>query len=247
MLNEQEEPGVRMTEKIQQLIESDARVRAFDCVRRGKSIPAGTFLKVALHGLFVEPVLFFVRMFPGAVGVQLRVWLARLTLRRMGKSSFIELGATLSGAENISISDFVLVDRGVELDAQGGEIVIGRRVHIGPGAHIAGLGGVYVGDYAAIGRNAQVLSHSEVAEGGKRVSGPMIPEEFNGMKTASVRLEKDSLVGAGAVILPGVTLGEGAVVAPNSLVISSVKPWQVVMGVPARPVSTRAPVTVPDI
>jgi acetyltransferase-like isoleucine patch superfamily enzyme len=119
-------------------------------------------------------------------------------------------------------------------------------VHIGPGAEIAGLGGVFIGDYAAVGSNAQVLSHSEALDGGKRLSGPMIPEEIKGMKTAPVRLEKDSFVGAGAVILPGITLGEGAVVAANSLVTADVKPWQVVMGVPARPVGRREPVQVPE-
>jgi len=236
-----------MSEKIQHIISTDCRVKAFDCMRRGRRIPFGTFIQVLLYGLFVEPFLFCVRFFPGSIGVQLRIWLGQLTLRHLGKCSFIEFGAILDSPRNISIADYVLIDRHVELDARGGEIVIGRRVHIGVGAHVAGMGGVFVGDYAAIGRNAQVLSHSEVVDGGKRMSGPMIPEEFKGMKTAPVRLEKDSVVGAGAIILPGVTLGEGAIAASNSLVIANVKPGQIVMGVPARPVGVRGPVTVPDM
>jgi acetyltransferase-like isoleucine patch superfamily enzyme len=236
-----------MSEKIERFIKTDYRANAFDHMRRGKRVPAAILLKLLLHGLFVEPFLFLIRFFPGAVGIQLRVWLGKLTLGSLGRCSFIEFGAILEGARNIRISDYVLIDRHVELDARGGEITIGRRVHIGPGAQIAGLGGVFIADYAAIGRNAQILSHSEAAEGGKRMSGPMIPEEIKAMKTAAVRLEKDSFVGVGAVILPGITLGEGAVVAANSLVIADVKPWQIVMGVPARPVGQREPVSVPDI
>jgi len=236
-----------LSEKIKQLIEQDCRFKAFDCMRRGRSIPFGVLLKVALYGVFVEPIIYLVRFCPGSVGIQLRVWGAKLTMRHIGKCSFIEFGAIIQGPENIRVSDYVLIDRFVDLDARGGEITIGRRVHIGPGAEIAGLGGVFIGDYAAVGSNAQVLSHSEAIDGGKRMSGPMIPEEIKGMKTAPVRLEKDSFVGAGSVILPGVTLGEGAVVAANSLVIADVKPWQVVMGVPARPVGRREPVNVPDL
>ena len=235
-----------MSEKIKRLIESDFRFKAFDCMRRGRRIPPGVFVKVALYGLFVEPVVYAIRFFPGSIGIQLRVWLARLTMRHIGRCSFIEFGALIQGAENIHLSDFVLIDRFVDLDARGGEIFVGKRVHIGPGAEIAGLGGVFIGDYAAVGSNAQVLSHSEAIDGGKRMSGPMIPEEIKGMKTAEVRLEKDSFVGAGSVILPGVTLGEGAVVAANSLVTGDVKPWQVVMGVPARVVGVREPVNVPE-
>ena len=236
-----------MSDKIKQVIQADCRANAFDHMRRGRSIPPDIFLKVLLHGLFIEPFIYVIRFLPGSVGIQLRIWLGKLTLRHLGHCSFIEFGAIIEGARNIHISDYVLIDRFVDLDARGGEITIGRRVHIGPGAQIAGMGGVFIGDYAAVGSNAKILSHSEVVENGKRMSGPMIPEEIKGMKTAPVRLEKDSFVGAGAIIVPGVSLGEGAVVAANSLVISDVQPWQIVMGVPARPVGKRERVSVPDM
>jgi serine acetyltransferase len=236
-----------VSDRIKKVIQTDCRANAFDHMRRGRRIPPGIFLKVLLRGLFVEPFIYAIRFLPGPIGMQLRLWLGKLTLRHLGRCSFIEFGAILEGARNINISDYVLIDRFVDLDARGGEITIGRRVHIGPGAQIAGMGGVFIGDYAAVGSNAKILSHSEAIENGKRMSGPWIPEEIKGMKTAPVYLEKDSFVGAGAIILPGVSLGEGAVVAANSLVISNVQPWQIVMGVPARPVGRREPVNVPDI
>ena len=211
-----------MSDKIKQVIQTDCRANAFDHMRRGQSIPPRIFLKVLLRGLFVDPLIYAIRFLPGSIGIQLRIWLGKLTLRHLGQCSFIEFGVIIEGASNIHISDYVLIDRFVDLDARGGEITVGRRVHIGPGAQIAGMGGVFIGDYAAVGSNAKILSHSEVVENGKRMSGPMIPEEIKGMKTAPVRLEKDSFVGAGAIIVPGVILGEGAVVAANSLVISNV-------------------------
>jgi acetyltransferase-like isoleucine patch superfamily enzyme len=45
-------------------------------------------------------------------------------------------------------------------------------------------------------------------------------------------------IGAGAVVLPGVTIGRGAVVAAGAVVTAPVEPYTVVAGVPARPIKT---------
>lgn len=104
-----------------------------------------------------------------------------------------------------------------------------------------------IGDYAAIARGASIYSHSEAIIGGKRMSGPMIPEYQKGMKTAPVTIAKDALIGVNALILPGVTVGEGAIVGANSMVNKNVKDWAIVFGTPAKPVGTRPKVTVEDI
>lgn len=236
-----------MTNRLQQFVESNYRARAFDQMRRGQRLSPLLLIRLLLRGIFVEPCIFLIRYLPGPIGMQIRIWLARLRMRHVGKNVLIDYGTYIEGAKNISISDYVLIDRHVELIALSGEITIGRRVHIAPRAVIAGLGGVEIGDYVAIAANAQILSHSESVKQGKRMSGPMIPEEMKGMTTAKIRLEKDAVIGTGAVVLPGITVGQGAVVAANSLVIKNVKPWTIVMGVPARPVGKREPVTVPDI
>lgn len=236
-----------MNNVIDTVITTDFRARALDHLRRGERLPLPLLLKIMLHGLLIEPFCFLLRFMPGPFGMQARIWQARLTMRAFGKNSLVDFGSIVEGARNISISDYVWIDRHVELNALAGEIAIGRRVHIAPRAVIAGFGGVHIGDYAAIGANAQILSHSEVAGEGKRMSGPMIPEEMKSMKTAPIHLEKDCVIGAGAVVLPGVTIGQGAVVAPNSLVLSDVKPGMIVMGVPARVMAKRAPITMPDI
>ena len=48
-------------------------------------------------------------------------------------------------------------------------------------------------------------------------------------------------IGYRAVVLPGVTIGEGAVVAAGAVVSRNVEPYAIVAGVPARPVGTRQP------
>jgi acetyltransferase-like isoleucine patch superfamily enzyme len=49
-----------------------------------------------------------------------------------------------------------------------------------------------------------------------------------------IRIEKDAWIGAGATILPNVTVGEGAVIGAGAVVIKDVPPYTVVAGVPAK-------------
>jgi NDP-sugar pyrophosphorylase family protein len=53
-----------------------------------------------------------------------------------------------------------------------------------------------------------------------------------------IRIEDDAFIGPGAIILPNVTIGRGAVVTAGSVVSSSVPPMTVVQGNPARPIAT---------
>jgi acetyltransferase-like isoleucine patch superfamily enzyme len=66
------------------------------------------------------------------------------------------------------------------------------------------------------------------------------------------RVERDVTIGArcwlgyGVVILPGVTVGEGAIVAAGAVVNRDVSPWSIVAGVPAREIGQRSEITDPS-
>lgn len=74
---------------------------------------------------------------------------------------------------------------------------------------------------AIIGYDATILCHE------------FLQEEC---RTGPVTIEERAMVGAGVVVLPGVTVGANARVAANSLVTADVPPGETVAGVPARPV-----------
>ena len=79
-----------------------------------------------------------------------------------------------------------------------------------------------VGDDVIIGYDATLLCHE------------FLHEEY---RLGGVVVEDEAMIGAGAVVLPGVTVGEGARVAANSLVAEDVPPGATVAGVPAEVVS----------
>ena len=64
----------------------------------------------------------------------------------------------------------------------------------------------------------------------------MLIAHFRGPQ--GITIEDDTFIGPGAVILPNVTIGRGAVVTAGSVVSSSVRPMTVVQGNPARPIAT---------
>ena len=64
----------------------------------------------------------------------------------------------------------------------------------------------------------------------------MLIAHFRGPQ--GITIEDDAFIGPGAIILPNVTIGRGAVITAGSVVSSSVGPMTVVQGNPARPIAT---------
>jgi acetyltransferase-like isoleucine patch superfamily enzyme len=90
-------------------------------------------------------------------------------------------------------------------------------------------GSIWIGDNVSISPEVMILT---AAHG---VDDP----EFR-VETRRVVIEDHVYVGSRALILPGVTLGRGSVVAAGAVVTRDVPPLAIVAGVPARPVGTRS-------
>jgi len=220
--------------------------QAFAKYIKGESIPIGHFLVLVVQSL-VALLEMCLRYIPGGFGYKLRYFYYKMTLKYLGKNTLIDVGVFLIGPKNISIGDYVWIDSGVRIEAMLGEIKIGKRVHIAPYVIIGAREPVIIGDYASVGAGAKIYANSEYPHGGKRMSGPMIPEEDKAFHTKRITLGKDSCVGTGAVLLPGAEIGEGAVVGANTVVTKKVEPYTIVAGASARILGKRQPVTVPDL
>ncbi|HDZ43777.1 hypothetical protein LCGC14_0239280 [marine sediment metagenome] len=112
-------------------------------------------------------------------------------------------------------------------------IDIGDWVYIGPGARMSGSGGLSIGSNIAIGPDVTIFTSSHRYDGGDWI--PFGPE----VDKRPVRIEDHVWIGGRAVILPGVTIGEGAVVAAGAVVTKDVPPSAVVAGNPAAVIKQR--------
>jgi len=66
-----------------------------------------------------------------------------------------------------------------------------------------------------------------------------LPISAQGYKRSKVTIEDDVWIGAGAIILPGVRLSRGTVVAAGAVVTRTTDPYSIVAGIPARPLGSR--------
>lgn len=106
----------------------------------------------------------------------------------------------------------------------GRNIHLGENVFINMSCHFQDQGGIYIGDGALIGHNVTIATLNHL----------MDPEERASTIPSPVHMGRRVWVGANATILPGVTIGDGAVVAAGAVVTKDVPENTVVAGVPAR-------------
>jgi acetyltransferase-like isoleucine patch superfamily enzyme len=106
----------------------------------------------------------------------------------------------------------------------GKNLILGKRVFINSGCKFQDQGGLTIGDDVLIGHNVVIatLNHA------------FSPEHRGDLEPQPVRIGNQVWVGANATILPGVTIGDGAIVAAGAVVTKDVAPRTVVGGVPAK-------------
>jgi acetyltransferase-like isoleucine patch superfamily enzyme len=133
----------------------------------------------------------------------------------------------------------VTLGRGASLIATGviahlGEgIRMGDRCAVGAGSFLAGQGGIEIGDDTIMGPGVRIVSENH------RFSDVTVPIRAQGVRRIGIVVGTDCWIGAGAIILDGVSLGQGCVVAAGSVVTGIVPPLSVVAGVPARVIRSR--------
>jgi maltose O-acetyltransferase len=108
-------------------------------------------------------------------------------------------------------------------------VTVGRNSRINRDCTLDIRNGLRIGDNVSISPEVMLLGESH------DYNDPT----FSCVETGPVTIEDHVWIGSRATILPGVTVGRGAVVAAGSIVTKNVTPMTVVAGVPAKPVAVR--------
>jgi acetyltransferase-like isoleucine patch superfamily enzyme len=106
----------------------------------------------------------------------------------------------------------------------GKNLTIGKRVFINSGCKFQDQGGITIGDDVLIGHNVVIatLNHS------------FDPEHRGDLEPLPVKIGNKVWIGANATILPGIKIGDGAIIAAGAVVTKDIAPLTVVGGVPAK-------------
>lgn len=106
----------------------------------------------------------------------------------------------------------------------GRNIHIGKNVFINSCCHFQDQGGIYIGNDVLIGHNVVLAT----------INHDLDPKQERKNHYSPIRICSNVWIGSNATILPGVTVGEWAVVAAGAVVTKDVEPYTVVGGIPAR-------------
>ena len=115
----------------------------------------------------------------------------------------------------------------------GRNLIVGDNVNFAKGVLITTDGGVEIGDRTLLGYGVHIISSNHAI--------PPIGEPYpvSGKVYKKVIIERDVWVGDGCIILPGVHIGTGALVAAGSVVTHDVPDNAIVAGIPAKVISMR--------
>jgi acetyltransferase-like isoleucine patch superfamily enzyme len=159
----------------------------------------------------------------------------REKIRKCPDSVVIENGVLLFHPENISLGNNVYVGHNTILKGYWkNEMVIGDNCWIGQMCFFHAAGGITIGKNVGIGPCVKILTSTHADE----LAG--IPIIENPVKFDPVIIEDDCDIGIGAIIMPGVIIGEGSQIGAGAVVTKSVAPYSVAAGVPANVIRNRS-------
>ena len=195
--------------------------------------------------------------FKGRMAARLAAWLAaphlgQVSLAHMTPNGYIDANATIFHSEvrlgkhvylapgvlviaigesgSISLGDKVAIHRNVILETgQKGYMEIGAGSSVHPGCQLkAYVEPILIGEGVMVAANAAIYSYDH----GMDPDFPIRKQPI--LSKGPITIEDDAWIGTAAIVLSGVTIGEGAVVAAGSVVTKDVPAGAIVAGNPAR-------------
>ena len=165
--------------------------------------------------------------------------LEQLHFKYLGKNVKISDKASIYNAKNIHLDDNCRIDDFCILSAGVGGIYIGKYVHIAAYSSLIGAESIILADFSGISSRVSIYSSSDDYSG-EFMPHPTIPDEFRNVDNRPVYLDKHTIVGAGAIVLPGAKLNIGVAIGALSLVLGKEYPeFMIYAGTPAKAIKER--------
>lgn len=165
--------------------------------------------------------------------------LQALNFASMGDHIYISDKASIYNPSKISLGSYVRIDDFALISAGEEGIEIGNFVHLACYSCVLGHSKITFQDYTGISIRTTVLSSTSEFSGEYLFNlKEFIPiNEIEGLTSSTnkpVVFEKVSAVGAGSIVLPGVTIGSNSAVGPLSVVHKNIEPGGFYWGNPPR-------------
>jgi len=183
------------------------------------------FILILPIPIYANFIRIFLDYLSGFGGYYFRALYYSLKLKNFKGNIIIDQHVLLKTPKLYQIDRFVYLDYGCTILCD--EIHIETGCHLATHSLITGGGKVLMGKYSGLGIRSVIISATDTFQKGARHSGPMIPNEQRFVLRPTTVIEADVWSTTNVTILPGVTLGEGSVVLPGSVVQKNIKSWSI--------------------
>ena len=113
------------------------------------------------------------------------------------------------------------------------KLTLGKRVFIGQNTYLGVYQPIEIGDNTMIGAYSYLILANHCYESRET------PIQDQGFTGSAIKIEEDVWIGTHVVVLPGVKIGKGAIIAAGSIVNRSVPPYEIWGGAPAKFIKER--------
>lgn len=161
-----------------------------------------------------------------------------LGFKSIGNHVLISRKASFYGVSRISIADHVRIDDFCFFSAGEGGITLGSYIHISPYCSLAGKGTIVMEDFSGFSSRVACYSSSDDYSGAT-LTNPTVPDIYKKVHHGDVYFGKHVIIGAGSIILPGVSIGEGTAIGALSVVAKDVEPFKIAVGNPLKIIKER--------
>lgn len=160
----------------------------------------------------------------------------RVAFGRIGRGSIIQTPILLNNTHCVEIGDNVSIQQGARFDIITNrfgysfqpKVLIGDSCSFEQNFHLACAQEIVIGRKVAVTENVGIF---DIWHPYEAIDKPIVDQP---LRTAPVRIGDETLIGMGAVIQPGVTIGKHCVIGANSVVTHNIPDYSVAVGAPAR-------------
>lgn len=180
-------------------------------------------------------VIWIAFLLPGKLGSLLRKFIGKILFKKFSVGARLGQYTSFVAAKNISLDSNVTFDSYCYLNSEGGEITIGAKTSFNRNVSLnASVGGcIEIGKDCLIGPGAYFRTASH------KYKNRNVAIKNQGHKVENIIIGTNVWLGANVVVLPGVKIGDGCVVAAGTVLTKSFSKNQIIAGVPAKSIGQR--------
>lgn len=158
-------------------------------------------------------------------------------IKEIGEEVKIYQPVALVSPENLVLKSHIIISEFAYV-AAGLGTWIGNHIHLATHSSISGGGYCIMEDFSGIAAGVRLITGSANV-GGYNMTSPTLPAQYQDVERSFIHMGKHSAVFTNAVVFPGITIGEGAIVSVGSVVKNDLEPWTIYAGNPAVKIAKR--------